>query len=380
MLSRVNASCCLGSLPFHTRHLLLAGLLTAALLASGRFEAAQARPGETGRDTTITAWTILPVVFHTPETGTGGGVAGAYHYKHHVDDRPSSISWITFYTEKKQTILLLNPEIYLSGGSRRLLLELGYEDYPNVFYGVGSGTLTDHEEDYREKSFDLEVSYEVELRRNLRLGPRLDFRRSHIIETEAGGLLAEGGIRGVEKYRSLLLGLVLIYDGRDNILYTTHGSYLSVSTNYAGDATGSDHEYSRHSFDLRHFIGLGGSHAIGLRARFAAAGGSPPFQSLPGLGGEGLMRGFTGGRFRDKLAYTGQAEYRLKLPWRLGFAAFAALGDVAGAIDDFTGSGIKFSGGTGIRFRLNNEGLNLRLDMGFTEEGSGFYFIAGEAF
>ena len=89
---------------------------------------------------------------------------------------------------------------------------------------------------------------------------------------------------------------------------------------------------------------------------------------------------FAGGRFRDKLAYTGQAEYRLRLPWRLGFAAFAALGDVARDIDDFTESRVKFSGGAGLRFRLNKEGLNLRLDMGFTEEGSGFYFIAGEAF
>jgi outer membrane protein assembly factor BamA len=355
-------------------------LLIGALLIAGSFDLVQAHPGEVGQDTTITDWTILPVVFHTPETGTGGGMAGAYYFKDRVEAKPSSIGWVTFYTEKKQVILVLSPELYLSGGSRRFLTDVEYRDYPNVFYGIGSGTHEDDEEDYTEKSFELEVSYEMELRRNLRIGPILGFRRSHITEVEEEGRLASGRIPGVEKHRRASVGLVLVHDGRDNILYPMRGSYLRVSTNYSGDATGSDYRYSRHTLDLRHFLGLGSRQVIGLRAHFTAAEGSSPFQALPGLGGDKMMRGFTRGRFRDNLACVGQAEYRLKIKWRVGLAAFAALGAVAGDIDGFTESKMRFSGGTGIRFRLNDEGLNLRLDVGFTEEGSGFYFIAGEAF
>jgi outer membrane protein assembly factor BamA len=380
MLSLVKATGHRGNFLPRLDRLFFLSLLIGALLSTGGYNVVRAQPAEAEQDTTITDWTILPVLFHTPETGTGGGIAGSYFYKERVEDKPSSIKWITFYTEKKQIILGLLPEFYLSGGSRRLLASIGFEDYPNVFYGIGSGTHADEEEDYREKFFDLEISYEMELRRNLRIGPRLAFRRSHVTEVEKDGKLAGGRIPGVEKHRNVSIGLVLVRDGRDNILCTMNGSYLRILTSYSGDVAGSDHRYSRHSLDLRYFFGLGGRQAIGLRAHFAAAEGSPPFQSMPGLGGEERMRGFTEGRFRDNLAYVGQAEYRLKLKWRFGFAAFVALGDVAGRIDGFTDSKVKYSGGAGMRFRLNNEGLNLRLDVGFTEEGSGFYFVAEEAF
>jgi outer membrane protein assembly factor BamA len=364
----------------HMDRRLVLSLVIAALLGAFGYDVVRADPGEAEQDTTITDWTILPVMFHTPETGTGGGVAGAYFFKDRVEARPSSIQWISFYTEKKQTILTLSPDLYFSGSSRRLHADVEYRDYPDVFYGIGSGTHEDEEEDYREKAFEMEASYEVELWRNLRIGPILGFRRSHVTEVEEDGKLASGRIPGVEKHRRASVGLVLVHDGRDNILYPTRGSYLRVSTNYSGDATGSDYRYSRHTLDLRHFLGFASRQVIGLRAHFAAAEGSPPFQALPVLGGDKMMRGFTRGRFRDKLACVGQAEYRLKIKWRVGFAAFAALGAVAGDIDGFTESKMRFSGGAGIRFRLNDEGLNLRLDIGFTEEGSGFYFIAGEAF
>lgn len=380
MHSPVEAARHPGNLLDHVGRFLFLSMLIGFLLAAGGHNLVRAQPEAVEQDTTITDWTILPVVFHTPETGTGGGVAGAYFYKEHAQDRPSSIKWVSFYTEKKQIILELTPERYLSGGSRRLLASIGYQDYPDVFYGVGSGTHVDEEEDYREKSFYFEISYEMELRRNLRVGPRVAFRRSHVTEVEEDGKLAGGRISGFEKHRDASIGLVLVSDGRDNILYTMNGSYIRISTNYSGDITGSDHRYSRHTLDLRHFFGLGSRQAIGLRAHFAAAEGAPPFQVMPGLGGEEMMRGFTDGRFRDHLAYVGQTEYRLKLKWRLGFTAFAALGDVASSIEGFTGSNVKYSGGAGMRFRLNDEGLNLRLDIGFTEEGSGFYFIAEEAF
>jgi outer membrane protein assembly factor BamA len=362
--------------------LLVLGLLALTLFGVGGLGVAMAgpEPEPAQDDTSLTDWAILPVAFHTPETGTGGGIAGAYFYKQRVEARPSSIAWIAFYTEKKQTILGLESESYLSGGSRRLLADAGYEDYPDVFYGIGSGTKADDGEDYSEKHFSLDLTYEFEIMPDLRVGPRLGFRRSHITEVEDGGRLASSLIPGAEKHSVTVAGLVLVYDKRDNIFYTRNGSFIQFKSTYSGSMVGSDYRYSKHTLDARRFFGLGNRHAIGFKTYFAAAEGSLPFQSLTGLGGDKLMRGFRHGRFRDKLAYVAQAEYRLKLIWRFGFAAFAALGDVSRDIDGFGRSSVKHSGGAGIRFRFNDEGYNLRLDMGFTEEGSGFYFIAGEAF
>ena len=39
-----------------------------------------------------------------------------------------------------------------------------------------------------------------------------------------------------------------------------------------------------------------------------------------------------------------------------------------------------FAGGPGIRFLLNEEGLNFRIDYGYGRDGGSFYFTLGEAF
>jgi len=362
----------------HIGKILLMNFFVGILVVSGAVSLEAAGAGE--QDSTFNSWIVLPAFFHTPETGTGGGIAGGYFYKNSVDARPSSTGWTAFYTEKEQIILGLASEHYFSTGSRRVIVSIGFRDFPDVFYGIGSRSKSEDEEDYSEKSFELEAIYEHELMPNLRIGPSLNFCRRHVTEVEDGGLLAGGTIRGVGKYRNTALGLVLVYDRRDNILYTMKGSFVEVSTNYSSKKLGSDYTYSRHSLDLRRFFRFGSRQAIGLRVHLSAVGGSPPFQCMSKLGGPELMRGFTEGRFRDKLAYTGQAEYRLKIWWRVGLTAFGALGDIAGEIDDFSSSKVKYSGGAGVRFRLNDEGFNLRLDLGFTDEGSGFYFLAGEAF
>jgi outer membrane protein assembly factor BamA len=354
-------------------------ILVTILLGAAMLSGAAAQPEGASPDSAVTAWTVLPAIFYTPETGTGGGMVGSYFFKRRAEDRPSSVGWVALYTQKKQAILGLSSELYFSGGSRRLLAEAGFQDFPDVFYGVGPGTTVDDEEDYSEKALQLRLTYEREIRRHLRVGPQVGFRRSHVTDVEEGGRLASGQIPGVEEYWNTTVGLAVIYDNRDNIVYTTNGPFLEASIHYSGGLVGSDYRYSRYTLDLRRFFRLGTRQAIGARAYVAAAEGIPPFQVMPSLGGMELMRGYAEGRFRDKLAYVGQAEYRLKLGWRLGLAVFAALGDVAGGIDEFSTSSVKYSGGSGLRFRLNDEGFNLRLDFGLTEDGSGFYVVGGEA-
>ena len=49
-------------------------LLIGILVVAASSAMVRAEPGVTRPDTTITDWTVLPVVFHTPETGIGGGI------------------------------------------------------------------------------------------------------------------------------------------------------------------------------------------------------------------------------------------------------------------------------------------------------------------
>jgi hypothetical protein len=79
-----------------------------------------------------------------------------------------------------------------------------------------------------------------------------------------------------------------------------------------------------------------------------------------------------------------QAEYRLlPLPFskRIGAALFAGTAVVAPSVGSLNGKNIKVAGGAGIRYLLfPKKDIYLRMDVGVTKEGLGFYFFTGEAF
>jgi len=77
-----------------------------------------------------------------------------------------------------------------------------------------------------------------------------------------------------------------------------------------------------------------------------------------------------------------QAEVRHELFWRVGGVVFAGMGDVASGLGDFSWNTNRFIYGLGGRFQaLKDEKMNIRLDIGFTDNGqSAFYLSVREAF
>ena len=93
------------------------------------------------------------------------------------------------------------------------------------------------------------------------------------------------------------------------------------------------------------------------------------------------MRGYYDGRYRDRHLLAFQAEYRLPVWGKFGLVGFAGLGRVAPTLGGLDFSGLKYSAGFGLRFKIApREGANLRIDWAFGQGTSGVYFTAGEAF
>ena len=72
-----------------------------------------------------------------------------------------------------------------------------------------------------------------------------------------------------------------------------------------------------------------------------------------------------------------QTEYRLQVYRNLGLVFFGSVGQVSSAPDQFRMAGFKGAGGMGFRYKLNNEGLNIRLDFGFGDQ-TAYYFGLNE--
>ena len=94
-----------------------------------------------------------------------------------------------------------------------------------------------------------------------------------------------------------------------------------------------------------------------------------------------MMRGFRQGMYRENLLMSLQTEYRMPIYKRLKAAVFCTTGDVVNT-NNFQINKLKVSYGAGLRYRLNDARVHLRVDLAKNNYGEKlqFYITATEAF
>jgi len=354
--------------------------------ASGQ-DAAGVVENRTVSDTASTSGTSIipfPFVFYTPETkiGFGGTVITMFRLSEGGEqEQPSNISPIFVYTQKKQIIAMLDTELYFGAGRHRVNAELGYSRFPNTFWGIGNDTPEALEEDYTPRLIYANAQFQTRVAPGWYLGGRVEFAHCRLIETDSLGLLAAGALPGTDDGRILSGGLLVTWDTRDNTVYPRNGGYRQLRALFNDSTLGSDYSFAAYSLDVRQYLLLSQGHVLALRGLGKATAGTQPFDVMPQLGGEELVRGYYGGRFRDRNLLAFQVEYRAHVWRRLGAIGFASAGRVAHDLGDMDLRGFKPAVGFGLRFLLApDEGRNLRADWGFGNGSSGFYLGLGEVF
>jgi outer membrane protein assembly factor BamA len=328
---------------------------------------------------------VLPVIYYTPETRLAFGAGGIYTFRPEgtpVGGRPSYFQAIAVYTQNKQFTLSLEPNLYFQHETLLLNSLLDLRRYPNKFWGLGPDAPDSAEENYAptQQTWQVTLQKKIIPWANLYVGLVYNFGHYKFSEFDGAGQLACGTIVGARGGIVSGLGLVLNLDSRDNIFFPLGGNYIQVSAKVFSRILASDYDFLEFKADLRRYLPFWKSHVLALQCVLQATPGKTPFMSLSQLGGDSLMRGTYCGRFRDKVLLAGQVEYRLPLWWRFGLVGFAGMGQVAETGGLLSADRFKSSYGFGIRFRVNREGSNLRLDFGYGQGTSGVYFTAGEAF
>ncbi|WP_394846213.1 outer membrane protein assembly factor [Pendulispora brunnea] len=354
--------------------------LAAVFLASSAARAEDVPPAPEGK------LSVVPFVVpaYTPETSLllGGAAVGVYSYPPEAGHRESQIMLAVAVTVKGQVALQLVPDVYLWNDRVQLGGVLGASRFPNVFYGLGSHTNEEDDEDYTPVGFEVGLSPKLRLLKGMYLGPDARFAYTNITETEAGGMLERGIVPGSGGGRSVEVGLAGFYDTRDSTIYPRDGHIIRVFARMARPALGSEFDYDVLSVDARKYISLpwADRHVLALQALAEIRDGAPPFYDLGLMGGDSIMRGYFRGRFRDRNYLAAQIEYRMPLFWRFGAVGFASLGQVSHTLSDVGDSPVRFAGGGGLRFApLADVPVNLRLDIAYGDELR-FYINVGEAF
>ena len=332
----------------------------------------------------------IPILFYQPETGTGFGASVLYLVTLGESTRPveerdsfrSSVGATVIYTTKKQVITNLKAELYPGGGRYRALANVGFMRFPNTFWGIGNDTPESLEEDYTQLMVAAGGEFQVEVARHGYTGLFVQAGNRELRDIAAGGLIATGAVPGTEDGTIVTLGFLLTRDSRNSNVYPRVGEYHQFRASWSEDVSGSGNDFSTWSLDLRAYAPLL-SGVLALRALGIASGEMPPFDLMPQLGGESLVRGYFGGRFRDRSLGALEAEYRSPLWRRMRGVLFTGVGQVADDVGDLRIDAFHPSAGFGLRFLLKRkEEFNLRVDFGwgFDVESSGVYFSFGEAF
>jgi len=326
-------------------------------------------------------WFVLPVVAYMPETGLGGGVTGGLHVPVEGAPRPTSIFASAMYTTQHQGLLDLATDCALPGGAV-LGARARALDYPDRFYGIGRSTPSAALEHFTRRSLELVAMGELPIPgvSDLRAGPRLELRGEQIRDKEPGGLLASGTVPGSRGSAAAAGGLSVTWDTRDSPFWPSRGSTAQLYWVYAPAALGRHAGYGRGVLELRHFSPLGHGRVLGLHLYTEEAQGNVPFTLLPRLGSTRFLRGIREGRYRDRAEWVAQSELRSPLFGRFFGAAFAAAGDVGPRLSALRFDEPKLAGGAGLRYRLTDEGANLRLDVAGSRFGVQLYLLVLEAF
>jgi hypothetical protein len=329
-------------------------------------------------------WLIIPALGYSSDTQwMGGGILmrfyGCAQDSADSDCRRSHLSLALLYSQKQQLVAKLGGDNRWD--ARRLLWSLSYRRFPSTFYGLGRAATL--EEGYTPLALAGELSGLQRLGAGWELGLAARASRQRLEDLEPGGSLAGGGIPGSEAHALVGLGPRAVFDRRDRPWYPSRGLYLSAGATFYRRALGGDRDTERYGLELRSFRSLGGGLILAGQLALDAVVGSAPFQLLPALGGDEDLRGYPGGRYRDRNRFLAQLELRrAALLGPFGLVCFGAMGDVAPALAQLAPGRARLAAGFGLRYRHDPQsGLSLRADFGYGEDGErGLAIALGEAF
>ncbi|MFQ5603866.1 MAG: BamA/TamA family outer membrane protein [bacterium] len=327
-------------------------------------------------------FTFFPIIFRSPDTKWAGGASVNYFYHasgNQSNGRPSTISPILIYTQRKQIISTLAAELYLKDDKYNPSGAIGYIKFPDTFYGVGNHTSEDMAEDYSQRTVFFGLGFRKKVRSNLYLGIHYQIGHAKLLQVTEDGLLVQGDIVGSEGGTASGAGLSVNWDTRNNIFYPTSGGVYGASVTLYHNAIGSEFDFVQYGISFTKYVPLVASHILAFQGVMTIRTGAPPFQLLSQLGG--ILRGYVASRYIDRNLLAVQMEYRMPVWWRFGVVGFAGFGDVADKIGHFEVGNLKHSVGWGIRYLFSrDEMINLRVDFGYGRDSFSFYVTFFEAF
>lgn len=330
---------------------------------------------------------IIPHASYQQETSVAPGIAYGYYFKSKDISRISSVSGSAIYTFRNQFTFNITPKIFFHSTKWYLYSNLNFRNYPDYYFGIGNKP-TDTKQAFTSQNVSLLLQPQYNITKHLLIGASLSARFERVLtdstfESNRDAIFQHFGKYGWEPYSLLNAGIVAAFDSRDNQFYPQKGIFAKSFFTATKADWGSSYSLQEFSFDFRQFLPLFGSHVLAWQVYYNGIFGANgiPFELLPTVGGRDILRGFRQGMYRENVLALAQVEYRLPIYKRLKAAVFCSSGDVMSSTD-YKIEKLKVAYGAGLRYRLNDARVHLRLDFAKNNYGDKlqFYITATEAF
>jgi len=330
----------------------------------------------------------LPIISYDTDTGFGYG-AKAFFLNHlELNESFDLVLFNSTKGERWYRFVFSIPDFELRQGKVypfSLDFLIDYDKWiKNSFFGLGNDSKFENREYYTREPFELSLTASRGFSQTFvgQLGARLKSTRNFNFE-ESGNpnslikLTSEMSPHNA-KYLSLFLNLR--YDTRNSFINPSRGVVVQAEEEFSPKFSFSNVSFNRVGFTLQSYSKLFYPTTIlALRFNFQNIYGSQiPIQNLLSLGGNQTLRGYPQDRFLDKIAAVANAELRFPIYWRFGGVAGIDVGRVWSEISEVGFSDCHMNSNFGIRFYF--ETFIVRLDVGMSNETTGFYLNFGHIF
>jgi hypothetical protein len=169
-------------------------------------------------------------------------------------------------------------------------------------------------------------------------------------------------------------------DSRDHEQFPRDGWLIKARGIIYRESAGGDFDAETIKITANRYLPMRDQDVLALRLMVKDTSEDTPFFLISSFGGSPDLRGYPSGRYRDRMMYAMQAEYRWQFKDRWILTGFAGVGEVADSFSNF-GKNFLPAGGVGARFVLSEKRrVSLSADVAVGNHGAEFYFGVGEAF
>ncbi len=332
------------------------------------------------------SFTPFPVIAYS---GTTSLMLGAILFVNFDDSNNKEaetdrIQFLGIYTLKHQTISNVGLEKYLNHDTILYTARIGFVRFPTDFYGIGSDNSLSDRETFSSDSIPVTQFVLFRLspkgETKLWLGPSYQFKHVHYYDVEEGGLLDSGTVAGIDGTRVSAPGLRLLYDSRDNTIWTTRGNALDIQTKYNTSYVGATQDSLSLRADYRHFWDIEQivssfrkrTYIFGIHSFWEGQWGDVPLTLMNEMGpsgNESILRGYDE-RFIDTCKYAFESEFRFPIWKRLAGTLFGGFGNVSDDPFAFASRHTHDAGGFGLRYAIvdREDKMNFRFDIAYNRK------------